>query len=65
LRRGIIRPSNSPYSASISIVEKKDEIIRICLTPIGLNAVIINNGQPLSNMRELMDAIVRVKFYSS
>ena len=27
LKRGIIRPSTSPYSASISVVEKKDRTI--------------------------------------
>ena len=61
LRRGIICPSTSPYSASISIVEKKDENIRICSAPIGLNAATINDGQPLPNMRELMDAIVTLR----
>src|SRR6266511_4585820 len=65
LRRGIIRPSTSPYSASISVVEKKDRTIRICSAPISLNAATIDDGQPLPNMRELMDAIARAKYYSS
>ena len=65
LRRGIIRPSTSPYSASISMVEKKDRTIRICSAPIGLNAATIDDGQPLPNMRELMDAIAGAKYYSS
>src|SRR6266542_1919920 len=65
LRRGIIRPSTSPYSASISVVEKKDGTIRICSAPIGLNAAIIDDEQPLPNMRELMDAIAGAKYYSS
>src|SRR6266540_3251850 len=65
LRRGIIRSSTSPYSASISVVEKKDGTIRICSAPIGLNAATIDDGQPLPNMRELMDAIAGAKYYSS
>ncbi len=65
LRRGIIRPSTSPYSASISVVEKKDRTIRICSTPIGLNTTIIDDEQPLSNMRELMNTITGAKYYSS
>jgi len=65
LRRGIIRPSTSPYSASISVVEKKDGTIRICSALIGLNAVTIDDGQPLPNMRELMNAIAGAKYYSS
>jgi len=44
LKRGIIRSNTSPYSASISVVEKKDGTIRICLAPIDLNAAIIDDG---------------------
>ena len=65
LRRGIIRPSTSSYLASISVVEKKDGTIRICSVLIGLNATTIDDGQPLPNMRELMDAIAGAKYYSS
>ena len=65
LRRGIIRPSISPYSASILVIEKKNRSIRICSAPIGLNVATIDDGQPLPNMRELMDAITGAKYYSS
>jgi len=44
LKRKIIRPSTSPYSASISIVEKKDRTIRIYSVPIGLNVATIDDG---------------------
>ena len=46
------------------MVEKKDEAIRICSTPIGLNATTIDDGQLLPNMRELMDVIAEAKYYS-
>jgi len=65
LKRGIIRPNTSPYSASISVVEKKDGSIRICSAPIGLNAAMIDDRQPLPNIRELMDVIAGAKYYSS
>ena len=65
LRKRIIHSNNSPYSASISVVEKKDGTIRICSALIGLNAVIINNEQSLSNMKKLLDAIAGIKFYFS
>ncbi len=65
LRREIICLSTSPYSASISVVEKKDGTIRICSALISFNVVTIDDGQPLPNMRELMDAITGVKYYSS
>jgi len=47
------------------VVEKKAGTIRICSALIGLNIAIIDDGQPLPNMRELMNAIVRAKYYSS
>ncbi len=65
LRRRIIRSSTSPYSASILVVEKKDGSIKICSALIGLNVATIDDGQPLPNMRKLMDAIAGAKFYSS
>ncbi len=65
LRRGIIRPSTSLYSASISVVKKKDGIIWICSALIGLNAATIDDRQLLSNMKELMDVIAGAKYYSS
>ncbi len=65
LRRGIIRSSTSSYSASISVVEKKNRIIRVCSALIGLNAATIDDEQSLSNMRELMDTIAKAKYYSS
>ncbi len=64
LKRGIIHLSTSSYLASILVVEKKDRTIQICFTLIGLNAITIDDGQPLPNMRELMDVIAGVKFYS-
>ncbi len=44
LRRGIICPSISPYSASILVVEKKNGTIRICFAPIGINVATIDDG---------------------
>ncbi len=64
-RREIICLSSSLYSTNISVVEKKDRTIWICSALIGLNTATIDNGQPLLNMRKLIDAIVRAKFYSS
>jgi len=46
------------------VIKKKDRTIRIYFTLIGLNAATIDNKQPLSNIKELMDAIIEAKFYS-
>jgi len=47
------------------VVEKKDRSIRICSALISLNAATIDDGQPLPNMRELINAIAGAKYYSS
>jgi len=47
------------------VVEKKDGTIRICSAPIDLNAATIDDRQLLPNMKKLMDAIARTKYYSS
>ena len=65
LRRGIICSSTSSYSASILVVEKKNETIRIYSAPIDLNAATIDDRQLLPNIRELMDAIAGAKYYLS
>ena len=46
------------------MIAKKDSSIRIYFTLIRLNAVTIDDGQPISNIKELMDTITRIKFYS-
>jgi len=45
------------------MVEKKDGTIRICSALIRFNATTIDDGQPLPNMRELIDAIAGTKYY--
>jgi len=45
------------------MVKKKDETIQICFASIRLNAATIDDGQLLSNMKKLMDAIAGAKFY--
>jgi len=47
------------------VIEKKDKTIHICSALIELNTATIDDGQPLSNMRKLMDIIVEAKFYLS
>ncbi len=42
--------------------QKKDGTIWICSAPIEFNAATIDDGQLLSNMRELIDVIAGAKF---
>jgi len=65
LDKRIIRLSTSPYSAIIDVVYKKDGSIRVCVAPIKLNEATIDDGQPLPNMRELLDALGGASWYTS
>jgi len=45
--RGIIRPSNSPWSTNVVLVKKKDGGHRMCIDFRGLNAVTKKDTYPL------------------
>jgi len=46
-------------------MKKKDGTLRLYSISIELNVTTIDDGQPLPNMKELMDTIAGAKFYSS
>ncbi len=64
LRRGIIRPSNSPYAAGISIATKKDGSLRFCYAAIGLNDATIDDLYTIPNITELMDSLAGFEYCS-
>ena len=47
LRKGLIRPSTSPWGAPIFFVKKKDASLRLCVDYRRLNRVTIKNKYPL------------------
>ena len=64
LRRGIIRPSNSPYAAGISIATKKDGSLRFCYAAIRLNDATIDDLYTIPNITELMDSLAGFEYCS-
>jgi len=64
LRRGIIRPSNSPYATGISIAIKKDGFLRFCYAAIGLNYATIDDLYTIPNITELMDLLAGFEYCS-
>ncbi|GJV78446.1 putative reverse transcriptase domain-containing protein [Tanacetum coccineum] len=55
--KGFIRPSSSPWGASILFVKKKDSSFRMCIDYRELNKLPIKNRYPLSRIDDLFDQL--------
>jgi hypothetical protein len=53
--KGFIRPSSSPWGASVLFVEKNDRTQRMCVDYQSLNEVTIKNKYPLPRIEDLFD----------
>ena len=53
--KGFIRPSTSPWEASILVAKKKDKTLRICINYRQYNRVTIKNRYPLPRIDDLFD----------
>ena len=65
LRRGIIRPSMSPYAAPIVVVRKKGGEIRLCCDYRALNDITRKDSFPLPRIDECLDALGGATVFSS
>ncbi|XP_073129622.1 uncharacterized protein [Henckelia pumila] len=57
LDKGFIRPSFSPWGASVLFVKKKDGSMRLCIDYRGLNGVTVKNKYPLPRIEDLFDQL--------
>ena len=64
LEKGFIRPSVSPWGASVLFVRKKDGTLRICVDYRQLNKVTIKNKYPLPRIDDLFDQLQGAKCFS-
>ena len=64
LDRGFIKPSTSPWGASILFAKKKDKTLRLCIDYWQLNRVMIKNRYPLPRIDDLFDQLRGVRVYS-
>ena len=55
--KGFIRPSSSPWGASVIFVDKKDGTQRMCVDYRSLNEVTIKNKYPLPRIDDLFDQL--------
>ena len=62
--KGFIRPSTSPWGASVLFAKKKDKTLRFCIDNRKLNRVTIKNRYPLSRIDDLFDQLRGARVYS-
>ena len=64
LGKGFIRPSTSPWGASILFEKKRDKTLRLCIDYSQLNKVTIKNQHPLLRIDDLFDQLRGARVYS-
>jgi hypothetical protein len=64
LRKGLIRPSASPWGSPVLFVEKRDGTIRLCVDYRKLNEVTIKKKYPLPKIEDLFDQLNGAKLFS-
>nr|GEW71663.1 putative reverse transcriptase domain-containing protein [Tanacetum cinerariifolium] len=62
--KGFIRPSSSPWGASVLFVKKKDGSFRICIDYRELNKLMVKNHYPLPRIDDLFDQLQGSSVYS-
>ena len=65
LAQGIVEPSDSPWSAAICLVKKKDRSVRFCIDFRRLNSVTINDAYPLPRIDDTLDALSQSMWFST
>ncbi|GJR62461.1 reverse transcriptase domain-containing protein [Tanacetum coccineum] len=62
--KGFIRPSSSPWGASVLFVKKKDGSFRMCIDYCELNKLTVKNRYPLPRINNLFDQLQGLRVYS-
>ncbi|GJZ42470.1 putative reverse transcriptase domain-containing protein [Tanacetum coccineum] len=62
--KGFIRPSSSPWGASVLFVKKKDKSFQMCIDYRELNKLTVKNCYPLPRIDDLFDQLQGSSVYS-
>ncbi|GJQ91375.1 putative reverse transcriptase domain-containing protein [Tanacetum coccineum] len=62
--KGFIRPSSSPWGASVLFIKKKDGSFRMCIDYRKLNKLTVKNRYPLPRIDDLFDQLQGSQFFS-
>nr|GFB12474.1 hypothetical protein [Tanacetum cinerariifolium] len=62
--KGFIRPSSSPWGASVLFVKKKDGSFKMCIDYQELNKLTVKNRYPLPRIDDLFDQLQGYSVYS-
>jgi len=62
LAKGYIKPSKSPYGASVLFVHKKDGTLRMCVDYRTFNKATVKNRYPLPRIDDLFDISQEPRF---
>ncbi|GJT45362.1 putative reverse transcriptase domain-containing protein, partial [Tanacetum coccineum] len=61
--KGFVRPSSSPWGASVLFVKKKDGSFKMCIDYLELNKLTVKNRYPLSRIDDFFDQLQGSKVY--
>ena len=64
LNKGFIRPSVSPWGASVLFVKKKNGSLRLCIDYQMLNQITVKNKYPLPRIDDLFDQLQGASIFS-
>lgn len=67
LEAGLIRESNSPYSAPVTLVMKRDEgkKNRLCIDYRKLNSIVKNEAEPLPRIDDILDKLSNAQYFTT
>ncbi|MCO5604577.1 hypothetical protein L7F22_058745 [Adiantum nelumboides] len=64
LKKGLVKPSSSPFCSPVLLVQKKDGSYRMCIDYRALNKQMINNRFPVPRIEDIFDRLQGSTYYS-